>query len=320
MTTRRNALGRGIEALLPSVPSRSGAGGGAAGGLAALDAAPGPPEEGAHQLPLDAIDPNPDQPRRVFDPEQLATLAESIRRHGVLQPVVVRRAGSRYQLLVGERRWRATREAGLATIPAVVADVEERDRLDIALVENVQRHDLNPIELAHAFRTLAEGGATQEEIGGRVGLDRSTVANHLRLLELPRELQEDVEGGRVSTGHAKALLSVDNPERRRHLRDRVVRDGLSVRATEELARDVARPRKRPASKPRATRDPNLQRLVDSLRQRFQTRIRIQGEASRGRIEIEYFGPEDLDRILGLLLGDGADGGDRGDQGDGATRA
>ena len=295
MTTRRNALGRGIEALLPDTPAR--------GSLAALDATPEARDESVGELPLDTIDPNPEQPRRVFDPEQLATLAASIRRHGVLQPVVVRRAGARYELVVGERRWRATREAGLATIPAVIADVEERDRLDLALIENVQRHDLNAIELAHAFRALAEGGATQEQIGQRVGIDRSSVANHLRLLDLPRELQEDVELGRLSTGHAKALLGVENPERRRHLRDRVVRDGLSVRATEELGRRVAKPRTKRAAGSRPAVDPNLQRLIDSLRQRLQTRVRIQGEAARGRIEIEYFGAEDLDRITSLLLGD-----------------
>lgn len=300
MTTRRNALGRGIEALLPSPPTAANAG----SGLAALDALPEGREEGVAEIPIDAIDPNPEQPRRVFDPEQLAKLASSIRQHGVLQPVVVRRAGPRYELVVGERRWRATREAGLSTIPAVVADIEERDRLELALVENVQRHDLNPIELAHAFRALSEGGATQEEIGRRVGLDRSSVANHLRLLDLPRELQEDVETGRISAGHAKALLGVENPERRRHLRDRVVRDALSVRATEELGRQLAKPRTKRAAPARVAVDPNLQRLIDSLRQRLQTRVRIQGQATRGRIEIEYFGTEDLDRIVGVLLGDG----------------
>jgi ParB family chromosome partitioning protein len=178
MSSRPNALGRGLGALLP----------GAEPG-AAFDAAGAATHDAARQVPVDAVDPNPEQPRRVFDPQQLEQLAESIRRHGVLQPIVVRRVGSRYELVVGERRWRATRAAGLDTIPAVVADVDARDRLELALIENVQRHDLNPIELAHAFRSLGEGGATQEEIGGRVSLDRSTVSNHLRLLELPRELQ-----------------------------------------------------------------------------------------------------------------------------------
>jgi ParB family chromosome partitioning protein len=173
----------------------------------------------------------------------------------------------------------------------------------VALVENVQRDDLNAIELAHAFRALAETGATQEEIGERVSLDRSTVANHLRLLELPREYQEDVEAGRLTTGHAKALLQVSNKERRHHLRDRIVNDGLSVRAVEELGRAGKSATRGPARRARTPKDPNLQRVVDQLRRRLQTQVRIQGDASRGRVEIEYFGGEDLQRIAGVLLGD-----------------
>ncbi len=291
MSSRPNALGRGLGALLPSAP-------------APVAPAPEPAAAaGSSQIRVDQIDPNPDQPRRVFDPELLERLVDSIRQHGVLQPVVVRRAGSRYQLVVGERRWRASQLAELEAIPAVVADVDEREQLEIALVENVQRADLNPIELAHAFQSLADGGHTQDQIGERVGLDRSTVANHLRLLELPRELQADVEAGRIGTGHAKALLQTKNPERRRHLRDRIVRDGLSVRAAEALARSSPGARRKAPRSARPAGDSNLQRLVDLLRQRFQTRVRIQGDASRGRIELEYFGDEDLERITGILLAD-----------------
>jgi len=291
MSSRPNALGRGIGALLPGAPPAS--------------AAPGPaiPRLSPGEIPVDRIDPNPEQPRRRFDADALAKLADSIEQHGVLQPVVVRRAGDRYQLLVGERRWRAARAAGLAAIPAVVADVDDRDRLELALIENVQRRDLNPIELAHAFRTLLESGKTQDEIGRRVSLDRSTVANHLRLLELPRELQEDVEEQRLTAGHAKALLQVANPERRRHLRDRIVREQLSVRAAEAIARPAASRAPSRTGGTRASLDPNLQRVIDALRQRLQTRVRIQGDASRGRVEIEYFGGEDLQRIAGILLGD-----------------
>jgi ParB family chromosome partitioning protein len=263
--------------------------------------APPEPASAADEIPIDAIDPNPEQPRRRFDPEQLERLGQSIRQHGVLQPVVLRRAGERFELVVGERRWRAARGVGRTTIPAVVLDVDPRERLELALVENVQRRDLNPIELAHAFRALADGGATQEQIGERVGLDRSTIANHLRLLELTRELQEDVELGRLGVGHAKALLQVTSPERRRHLRERIVREQLSVRAAEQLAQHAgaaAAPARR-----RASPDPDRQRLTDRLRQRLQTRVKIQGDSRRGRIEIEYFGSEDLARLAGLLLGD-----------------
>ena len=291
MTSPRNALGRGLDALIPS-----------AGAAAARSPAPVSDGDVPAEIPLERIDRNPDQPRRVFDSEQMDRLAESIRVHGVLQPVVVRRIGDRFELVVGERRWHAARKAGLDTLPAVVAEIDPQDRLEVALVENGQRRDLNPIELGFAFRALADTGATQDEIGRRVGLDRSTIANHMRLLELPASYQEDVEAGRLSTGHAKALLQLTNPERRHQLRSRIIHEGLSVRAAEELARPStsAPPRRRQA---RAVLDPNLQRVADGLRERLQTRVRIKGDEARGRIEIEYFGGEDLERITELLLGD-----------------
>lgn len=301
MSSSRNALGRGLGALLPGAgtpPAAAGVGASpAVDSLAAADTAE--PTSAPNELPLDRIDPNPDQPRRVFAQDQIDSLAASIRVHGVLQPVVVRPAGDRYELIVGERRWRASRLAGVDTIPAVIVDIDPQDRLEVALIENVQRHDLNPVELAIAFRTLTETGATQEEVGRRVGLDRSTVANHLRLLDLPREMQEDLETGRLSMGHAKALLQAPNPERRRSLRDRILEDGLSVRAAEEIAR--GKPKQARPRKPVISRDPNLDRICDGLRERLQTRVRITGDGTRGRIEVEYFGEEDLTRLTGLLL-------------------
>jgi ParB family chromosome partitioning protein len=218
--------------------------------------------------------------------------------------VVVRESGDGYELVVGERRWRAAELAGLTTIPAMVKDVASRELLEMALVENVQRHDLNPIELALAFRALTEGGATQEQVGERVGLDRSTIANHLRLLELPRELQQEVESGVLSAGHAKALLQIDNPERRRHLRDRIVANQLSVRAAEELARSLTGTRTPTRRRPRAVGDaldPHLQQLVDSLRDQLQTKVKISTAGGRGKIEIEFYGPEDLHRITQAIL-------------------
>jgi ParB family chromosome partitioning protein len=292
MSTPRNALGRGLGALIPTARPLPRADAGLSG----------PTPTPTTELPISSIDPNPDQPRRVFADQDLERLASSIRIHGVLQPVVVRRAGDRYELVVGERRWRAAQRAGLDTIPVVVAEVDPEDRLEVALIENVQRSDLNPIELAIAFRTLAETGATQEEIGRRVGLDRSSVANHLRLLDLPKEMQGDVEDGRLSMGHAKALLQVTHPERRRLLRERILKEDLSVRAAEALASPPARS-EASARQPRAALDPQLQQLADALRRRFQTRVRIAGAAERGRIEIEYFGAEDLERVSTLLLGD-----------------
>jgi ParB family chromosome partitioning protein len=292
MSNRRNALGRGIGALIPTAPT------------AVVAEIPPHTDGQPAEIPIDAIDVNPEQPRRRFEAAELESLSDSIRRHGVLQPVVVRRSGDRYELVVGERRWRASRVAGRETIPAVIADVDSEDRLELALVENVQRHDLNPMELAHAFAALAGTGMTQEEIGNRVSLDRSTVANHLRLLDLPKPLQEDVESQRLSAGHAKALLQVANPERRRLLRDRILREGLSVRAVEQLGRAIAGPVAQRKQRPATAVDPDMQRVIDQLRQRFQTRVRIHSDDRRGRIEIDYFGAEDLERITGMLLGDG----------------
>jgi ParB family chromosome partitioning protein len=279
MATRRNALGRGLDALIPSAPPAI-----EGEGFDATLSGDGPKADGAAlELGVDRIDPNPDQPRRRFDPEALATLVASVGRHGVLQPVVVRRAGDRYELVVGERRWRAAQQAGLSTIPAVVADVAPRERLELALVENVQRHDLNPIELAHAFQTLVEAGAS------------------LRLLDLSRDLQQDVEEGRLTVGHAKAVLQVTHPERRLRLRDRVVQEGLSVRATEEAARSDQSSRRRPRSRKTAALDPDTQQLLDRLRDRLQTSVRFVGTPSRGRLEIDYFGSEDLHRVTSLIL-------------------
>jgi ParB family chromosome partitioning protein len=298
MVMRRNALGRGLDALIPSAPARR---------------EPDAALRTDGELALAEIAPNPDQPRRRFDEAELERLADSIRRHGVLQPVVVRRAppgaAKPYELVVGERRWRAAQRAGRASIPALVQDVEPSELLEVALVENVQRRDLNPIELAHAFRSLLAAGHTQDEVGERVGLDRSTVANHLRLLELPKELQEDVELGTLSLGHAKALLQLANPERRRQLRDRIMAEALSVRASEALARTLGAPAasRRPASRTPAASasgaktDPNLRALTEQLQTHLLTRVRIEGAAGHGRIEIHFHGPEELDRVARTIL-------------------
>jgi ParB family chromosome partitioning protein len=320
MSNRRNALGRGLGALIPGAGNQESA----SRARAESERLPahsivGEPRETAPNadsgrsrdfsaptlLRVSDIDPNPEQPRQVFEETQLKELSESIKRHGVLQPVVVRRSGARYELIVGERRWRATQVAGLQTIPAVVADIEPQDRLEIAIIENVQRQDLNAIELAHAYRALIQNGATQEEVGRKVSKDRSSVANHLRLLDLSKEIQQDIEQGRLSMGHAKALLQVTNPERRRHLRDRVVKEQLSVRESELLGRGIAGPVARKAPlKPRKSSnvlDPSLAPVLELLQRHLQTRVRIVGGAERGTIEIEYFEKDDLSRIANLLL-------------------
>jgi len=329
MSAKRSALGRGLNALIPSQGqgTRQPTSGrtssratetGAEREVNRTDAAiadgsarPGADARpaGPQRLPVAKIDPNPDQPRRRFDPAELQKLAQSILRHGVLQPIVVRRVGDRYQLVVGERRWRASRAAGLEEIPAVVADVDPDEQLELAIVENVQRHDLNPMELAIGYRALADQGHTQDEIGQKVSMDRSSIANHLRLLELSRDLQEDVEAGRLSMGHAKALLQVASPERRIHVRDRILAEGLSVRAAERIARDTAgpdarrKPLRKPAEPPTAG-DADTRHLIETLERRYQARVSIRGDGRKGRVEIEFSGPEDLNRIASLLLGEG----------------
>jgi ParB family chromosome partitioning protein len=266
------------------------------------DAAPGFARE-LSTLRVDQIDPNPDQPRRHFDAARLEELASSIARSGVLQPVVVVRSGERYTLIVGERRWRASLAAGLETIPAVVADVDPKERLELAIVENVQRQDLNPIELANAYRALADRGATQDEIGKSVGKNRSSVANLLRLLELPVDIQGDIEAGRISMGHAKALLQLSDPDECRQLRDRVVSEGLSVREAEQSGRESAGPSASGgARRSRAVPDDaGAGELAELLERHFQTRVRILGTQERGRIEISYASGEDLDRLSRLIL-------------------
>ncbi len=311
MSTPRRSLGRGLGALIPgaSAAARPAPTAPAIPADGAADDAP--PEQtrvarGPDELPIARIRANPEQPRRRFDPAELERLAASIRHYGVLQPVVVRQAADGdYELVVGERRWRAAQQAGLTTIPAVVADIAASDRLAVALVENVQRHDLNPIELALAYRALIEQGATQEEVGTRVGVERASVANTLRLLELPRDLQGDVENGAYGLGHAKALLSVSSPERRRALRDRIVDQGLSVRRAEEEARSLGAPTRAPR-KARAgvqVLDPDTAHLIDTLRDHLQTQVRLRGSPARGRLEIEYFGAEELTRIVDRIRGD-----------------
>jgi ParB family chromosome partitioning protein len=266
-------------------------------------------DSGPQLLEIDLIDPNPDQPRREFDSRALAQLARSIGQHGVLQPVVVRKAGDRYELVMGERRFRASQLAGRKTIPAVVADVATADRLELAIVENVQRQDLNPIELAHAYQALADAGNTQDEIGRKVALDRSSVANHIRLLDLSRTIQADVESGKLSMGHAKALLQVPDVEAREALRGQILSQGLSVRATEKVAREQsgAASRKRATSPLTAPTplDPDTRAFVERIERSLQTRVNLHRNADgSGRLEIKYFNLEDLERLGGRLIEEG----------------
>lgn len=320
MSQRRSALGRGLGALISSPPKplessdREDAPSSSPPTPSRVDtemrrAATAPAPTGPRELEVDRIDPNPDQPRREFDPAALAQLASSIGQHGVLQPIVVRQAGDRFEIVMGERRFRASRLAGRKTVPAVVADIEPDDRLELAIVENVQRQDLNPIELALAYRALSETGHTQDEIGRKVSMDRSSVSNHIRLLELSPTIQTDVENGRLSMGHAKALLQVPDVEAREALRAQILREALSVRATEKAARKLAGPSKRaPRQTPDGAAalplDADTRAFVERIERHLQTRVSLRPSANgAGKLEISYFDLEDLERLGGLLLGD-----------------
>ncbi len=294
----RKGLGRGLSALIPPpVAPRAAPEVTRVERTAADDDAASAPLF----ISIGKIAPNPSQPRKLFRESELASLAASIREQGVLQPLVVRKRGDGYELIIGERRWRAAQLAGLDEVPAVVLDATDRQVVEMALVENVQRADLNPMELAEAFKVLIEDeGMTQEEAGRRVGLDRSSVANHLRLLELPTDIQQDLIDQRITMGHAKAILQVPG-EQRVMVRDQIIRAALSVRAAEELGRRAASSASR-APRPGPVRDVHISDLEEQLRKAVQTKVRIIGRRAKGRIELHYFGEGELDRLSDLLLG------------------
>jgi ParB family chromosome partitioning protein len=245
------------------------------------------------------------QPRDVFQPERLEELAASIRVHGVIQPLVVRKGGKGYQIIAGERRWRASRLAGLTEVPIVIQELSDKELLEVALIENIQREDLNPIETAQAFDRLSrELGLSQEEIGRRTGKDRTTITNLIRLLRLPQEIQNLVGEGRLSMGHARAILGVHGPDDQIALANRAVADGLSVRQVEREIQALSGDRDPATSKKADKLDPNVRAAQEALERALGTRVRIvQQSDQRGRIEIEYYSPAELDRLYYLLAGE-----------------
>lgn len=270
-------LGRGLSALL----------GDPAG--AAPDAAA--PAEGLVELPVAAIHPNPDQPRRRIDPAALATLVESIRQHGLVQPVAVRADGDGYVLIAGERRWRAAVEAGLDRVPALVREADEQGRLELALVENLVREDLSPMEVARACAILTEDfGQSHQRVADRLGRARPTVSNLLRLLELPDEVQAMVDRGELSEGHARAVLMADGARDRRRLAERIVAEGLSVREAERLARDQAAQRTPRA--PRPELPPAADDALDAFTAAFDTAVRVRARAAGALVVELRFADED----------------------------
>lgn len=283
----RKALGRGLGALLSSDR--------------AVDL-----DSGSIDVSIEAIQPGPMQPRLDFDEAALESLADSIRAHGVVQPLVVRRVGDGYELIAGERRWRAAKLAGLAKVPVVVRDVADINLLEIALIENIQREDLNPIEEAQAYQKLIESvGLTQEALAKRVGRDRSYITNYLRLLKLPDDLQLLVRQGRLSTGHARTLLGLSQADAQRRLARQIVDQGLSVRMAEGIVqKETERTPPKPKAPPRNV-DPNVRAAETRLRRVLGTQVRIvQNEPNgHGKVEIAFYNTQDLDRIYSLLTSD-----------------
>jgi len=286
----RKALGRGLGALLPTRPTHQPA------------PPPAPTEETALSIAIDSIDPNPLQPRRMFQSERLSELAQSIRANGIIQPLVVRRSGERYQLVAGERRWRAAKLAGSQSVPVVVREIPDDRLLEITLVENIQREDLNPIETAVAFDRLGhELLLNPDQIGQRTGKDRTTITNFLRLLQLPADIQQLVAERRLSAGHARCLCSLPNVELQREVAEKAVAQGWSVRQTERTTQRMLEGRK-PKHLDELETDPNVKAAIQELERVLGTKVRIVEKArQKGRIEIEYYSPEDLDRIYTVIV-------------------
>ncbi|MEW6243815.1 MAG: ParB/RepB/Spo0J family partition protein [Bacillota bacterium] len=274
----KRGLGKGLGAIIPELTAA--------------------PEGALCDLDIESIRPNPRQPRQRWDEEKLRELADSIREHGVVQPIIVRQRDDGYELVAGERRWRAARLAGLKTVPAVIRELSEAELTVVSLIENIQREDLNPMEEARAYhRLVTEFGLTQEVLAKRVGKSRSQVANVLRLLSLDRRTQALVEEGKLSFGHARALLAIEEEKRRQQLADRIVKQGLSVREAESAVSEKSR---RPKRRDRPVMDPNVAEVEERLRRVLATDVRIKQGRKKGIIEIDYFGLEDLDRILEII--------------------
>jgi ParB family chromosome partitioning protein len=283
----RKALGRGLGALL------------SAEGVSIAT-------EDSSEVPIDLIDPSALQPRTVFDDAKLDELARSISANGVVQPILLRRKGSRFELIAGERRWRAAQRAGLTKVPAVLRNFSDDKVLEIAIIENIQREDLNPIEEARAYKKLIDTlGLTQEMVADRVGRDRSYITNYLRLLRLPEDLQELLQVSRLSTGHARTLLGVEDVDAQRRIARKIIDQDLSVRATERLVRLMSQAGRRSAKTSRKAQpaDANVRAAESKLRRHFGTQVRIVQSkgVDSGKIELEFYNQGDLDRLYSLLM-------------------
>lgn len=283
----RKALGKGVDALFGEAAPQSEA-----------DTAPA----GVTELPLEQIVPNTNQPRKDFDDEKLNDLVASIKESGVIQPIVVQRHGDGYQLICGERRWRASQKAGRKTIPVVIREVNDTESLQIALIENIHRQDLNPIEEAEAYqRLISDYDLTQDQVAQRVGKNRATVANTLRLLKLSNPIKDDLAAGRLSMGHARALLGIDNDRDREEARRQIVRKNLNVRQLEHLAQRLNKPAKSAPSNKSAQKDVFIKDLENQFQRRLGTKVSVEPRKKGGQVVIQYYDNDDLQRIHDMII-------------------
>lgn len=278
-------LGKGLDALFSSLEVKE--------------------DDTVREIPIKDLRPNPYQPRKYFNEEALEELKASILEHGVIQPILVRRSIKGYDIIAGERRYRAAKAAGLATIPAVERNFTDQAMMEVALIENVQREDLNPIEVAEAYQKIMEKfSLTQEELAKKMGKSRPLVANYLRLLNLPSKIKENVSRGTISMGHAKALVSVEDPKVQLWLAEEVMKKGLSVRKLEELVQEVQQKKnqQKQQSKKKGTKDLYYKTIEEKLREKLGTSVLIKPGKKKGKIEIEYFSDGDLERIIEIIEG------------------
>jgi ParB family chromosome partitioning protein len=297
---RRKALGKGLHSLLPTRPATT------------TSPQSEPTQAGSvldgdvQRLPIEQVTPNPNQPRRDFDAAALLELTQSIERDGIIQPIIVRKTGQReYQIIAGERRWRAAKAAGLAQVPVIVRTADDQQVLELAIVENIQREDLNPIELATAFQRMAtELGLSHDQIGQKTGKERTTITNSVRLLQLPAELQAMIAAKQLSSGHARALLKFNDEQTQWEIARRCVAEGWSVRQIEEFTRPKDVAVKAKSAKQEGPTDPNVKFALTELERVLGTKVRIiESRGGKGRIEIEYYSPDDLSRIYDLVVGE-----------------
>lgn len=250
------------------------------------------------EIDIGLIDRNPEQPRKIFDDEALAELSSSIKNYGVIQPIIVREVGDRYIIIAGERRWRASRLAGLKTIPCIVKDYTEQEISEIAIIENLQREDLNPIESAKAIKSLIQQyNLTQDEVADKIGKSRPAVANTLRLLLLPESIIILVESNKITAGHARALLAIDNPLKQKEIALKIVEQGLTVRDVENIIKHLNKPREEIVQKEKSL---ELKDFEDRIKRVFSTKVQIKGNEKKGKIVIDYYSKDDLDRIYDIL--------------------